>query len=76
MTPGSDQADAFAAELKRRIEVNKDLFDFGNARTGGNAPLLLILDRKDDPVTPLLQQWSYQGLSLSLSLSCMSFVLS
>lgn len=25
-------------------------------------PLLLILDRRDDPVTPLLSQWTYQGM--------------
>jgi hypothetical protein len=26
------------------------------AQTNANAPLLLVLDRKDDPITPLLQQ--------------------
>ena len=26
------------------------------------APVLLILDRRDDPVTPLLNQWSYQAM--------------
>lgn len=25
-------------------------------------PLLLILDRRDDPVTPLLMQWTYQAM--------------
>lgn len=34
------------------------VFDFG-AR--GN-PIVLILDRKDDPVTPLLTQWTYQAM--------------
>lgn len=27
-----------------------------------NRPLLLILDRRDDPVTPLLSQWTYQAM--------------
>lgn len=25
-------------------------------------PVLVILDRKEDPVTPLLSQWSYQAM--------------
>ena len=38
-------------------------------RQADRAPLLVILDRKDDAVTPLLNQWTYQvdqGLTLSL----------
>ena len=26
------------------------------------APLVLLLDRKEDPVTPLLMQWTYQAM--------------
>jgi len=33
------------------------LFDF---RRTESSPLLLVIDRRDDPVTPLLNQWTYQ----------------
>lgn len=32
------------------------VFDFGSR----SSPLVLLLDRNDDPVTPLLTQWTYQ----------------
>jgi vacuolar protein sorting-associated protein 45 len=35
-----------------------DLFHFRQAAE----PLLLILDRRDDPITPLLTQWTYQAM--------------
>ena len=35
------------------------LFDFRPTQT---QPLLLILDRRNDPVTPLLSQWTYQAM--------------
>lgn len=38
----------------------RDLFEFRG--TQGPAPLLLILDRRNDPVTPLLTQWTYQAM--------------
>lgn len=37
------------------------MFDFGS-REQDAAPLVLIIDRKDDPVTPLLLQWTYQAM--------------
>ncbi|GAA6019234.1 hypothetical protein JCM8202_000943 [Rhodotorula sphaerocarpa] len=36
-----------------------DLWEFRKTAT---APLLLILDRRNDPVTPLLTQWTYQAM--------------
>lgn len=36
-----------------------ELFEF---RRTDVPPLLLILDRRDDPVTPLLMQWTYQAM--------------
>lgn len=35
------------------------LFDFRRMEV---SPLLLVVDRRDDPVTPLLNQWTYQVL--------------
>lgn len=40
-------------------EQESGLFDF---RRTENSPLLLIIDRRDDPVTPLLNQWTYQAM--------------
>ena len=39
----------------------RELFDFGS-RGVDAAPILLLLDRKEDPVTPLLMQWTYQAM--------------
>ena len=39
----------------------RELFDYG-ARTGEAAPLVLLLDRRDDPVTTLLSQWTFQAM--------------
>ena len=37
------------------------MFDFGT-RAGEVAPVVLLIDRKEDPVTPLLLQWTYQAM--------------
>lgn len=42
-----------AFKVTRLINKESDLFSF---RQTGVDPVLLILDRKDDPVTPLLSQ--------------------
>jgi vacuolar protein sorting-associated protein 45 len=41
------------------MTTNSSLFDF---RPSPTSPLLLILDRRNDPVTPLLTQWTYQAM--------------
>lgn len=42
---------------KLMYQQESGLFDFRRTEV---APLLLVVDRRDDPVTPLLNQWTYQ----------------
>ncbi|CAO3662748.1 unnamed protein product [Rhizopus stolonifer] len=52
-------ARTLAEELQRTIQQEGQLFDFKRPDT---PPILLILDRRNDPVTPLLTQWTYQAM--------------
>ncbi|KAL5560419.1 hypothetical protein UlMin_036630 [Ulmus minor] len=56
----SDVAKRIAQETaKLMYQQESGLFDFRRTEV---APLLLVLDRRDDPVTPLLNQWTYQAM--------------
>ena len=57
-TKSSMMSQRLADELFRTIQREHDLFAF----TSDVAPVLLLLDRRDDPVTPLLNQWTYQAM--------------
>lgn len=55
----SEMAKRLADNVSQVIMREAALFDFRKADV---APLLLILDRRDDTITPLLNQWTYQAM--------------
>ncbi|KAI8328164.1 Sec1-like protein [Choanephora cucurbitarum] len=55
----SAMAKRLALGIQQTIQTEGPLFDF---RRPDTPPILLILDRKNDPVTPLLTQWTYQAM--------------
>jgi hypothetical protein len=48
-----------AREIRYHMTQEEQLFDF---RKPDTPPILLLVDRRDDPVTPLLTQWTYQAM--------------
>ncbi|TFY83867.1 hypothetical protein EWM64_g143 [Hericium alpestre] len=55
----SGMAKKLSLEVQHRIQSESQLFDFRMTQV---PPLLLILDRRNDPVTPMLSQWTYQAM--------------
>lgn len=56
----SDIAKRIAQETSKLMyQQESGLFDFRRMEV---SPLLLVVDRRDDPVTPLLNQWTYQAM--------------
>ncbi|XP_044127809.1 vacuolar protein sorting-associated protein 45 [Bufo gargarizans] len=55
----SEMAKRLAEGVKQVITKEYELFDFRRTEV---PPLLLILDRSDDAITPLLNQWTYQAM--------------
>ncbi|KAG7347393.1 Sec1 family protein [Nitzschia inconspicua] len=56
---------ACAEELARDIHDSistDEIFHFRKKNRNSSGTLLLVLDRRDDPVTPLLSQWTYQAM--------------
>jgi hypothetical protein len=52
-------AKKLATEVRYQVTQEEQLFNFRKTDT---PPILLILDRRDDPITPLLTQWTYQAM--------------
>jgi len=57
-TSSSQATRALGTEIAARLAAD-DLHDYP---LSADSPVLLILDRKSDPVTPLLSQWTYQAM--------------
>ena len=53
----SNLARRMATEILNKIETD-EIFEFRRQE----GPMLMILDRRDDPITPLLTQWTYQAM--------------
>merc|ERR1712137_181098 len=58
-TASSDLTYKIARRLQSRILEESSLFEFERDRRGETS-VLLLTDRRNDPVTPLLNQWTYQ----------------
>ncbi|KAI8916009.1 Sec1-like protein [Gorgonomyces haynaldii] len=48
-----------AQEVLYSIQTEGPLYDFKKPDT---PPIVLLLDRRNDPITPLLNQWTYQAM--------------
>eukprot|EP00927_Polykrikos_kofoidii_P047542 TRINITY_DN41758_c0_g1_i1.p1 TRINITY_DN41758_c0_g1~~TRINITY_DN41758_c0_g1_i1.p1 ORF type:complete len:587 (+),score=116.63 TRINITY_DN41758_c0_g1_i1:107-1762(+) len=62
-TGSSELTRQVAHRLQTRITEELNLFDaVERAKKGEASPVLLLVDRRNDPVTPLLNQWTYQAM--------------
>lgn len=60
-TASSELTYKIARKLQSRILEESTLFEFDRDRRGETS-VLLLTDRRNDPVTPLLNQWTYQAM--------------
>lgn len=57
----SELCQHFAREIKAEIEKERQVFDSIQV-SNQNDPMLLVYDRREDCVSPLLTQWTYQAM--------------
>lgn len=55
----SFEGQQLASSIVSHINANQNLFSFPES---DSPPLLFILDRKNDPITPLLMPWTFQSM--------------
>lgn len=60
-TSSSELTRSIASRLQARISEEQTLFDRIAHEKRSEATPILLLDRRNDPVTPLLNQWTYQA---------------
>lgn len=58
----SNLAEQLAGDLLNKMKENNNNQLFDNVPKRDVSPLLLILDRKNDPITPLLIPWTFQSM--------------
>ena len=61
----SDLCRRMAGEVWHAMQEERELFTFGAVQSDP-PPLLLLLDRRNDPITPLLLQWTYTAMAHEL----------
>lgn len=61
-TNASEISRQIGYRLQSRIQEEQSLFDGIEREKKNEGPVLLLLDRRNDPVTPLLNQWTYQAM--------------
>lgn len=59
----SEVCSKIAEAIGTKMDQENDLFSFASS-----PPLLLILDRREDPITPLIMTWAYQPLLHELTI--------